>query len=261
MKGIIMAGGAGTRLAPVTKAVNKHLLPVYDKPLIYYSLSTLMLAGVKEFLLISSTSEILNFKNLFKDGSEFGISIKYETQEHPNGIAEGFLIAENFIQDSKVGMILGDNLFYGSGLGQQLTQYSDLTGAQIFAYNVTDPSKYGVITLSDHHEILAIDEKPISPKSNLAVTGLYFYDENVVRIAKDLKPSRRGELEITDVNKKYLQEGNLKVNLLSRGTAWFDTGTFQGLHEASTFVRIIQERQNLSIGDPAEVARIKGWIS
>lgn len=255
-----MAGGLGSRLTPLTITVNKQLLPIHDKPLIYYPLSTLMLAGIREFMLISSPNEIANFQKLFGNGEQFGITIKFGVQAEPKGIAQGFLVAEKFISGHKVGFILGDNLFHGHGLGRQLAQYSDLDGAQIFAYQVADPQSYGVVELDDSGEIICIEEKPIKPKSNLAVTGLYFYDEEVVDIAKSLKPSARGELEITDLNRAYLEKRKLSVSILSRGTAWLDTGTFEGLHDASSYIRIVQERQNASIGDPADVARAQGWI-
>ena len=255
-----MAGGSGSRLAPLTKTVNKQLLPIFDKPLIYYPLSTLMLAGIREFMLISSPSEIGNFQKLFGQGEEFGISIEYGVQAEPKGIAQGLLVAEKFIAGHKVGFILGDNLFHGHGLGRQLAQHNQINGAQIFAYSVADPRSYGVVEISDSGKILGIEEKPHKPKSDLAVTGLYFYDEEVVSIAKLLKPSARGELEITDVNRAYLERNQLSVSVLSRGTAWLDTGTFEGLHDASSYIRIVQERQNASIGNPYDVAKAQGWI-
>jgi glucose-1-phosphate thymidylyltransferase len=219
-----------------------------------------MLAGIREFLLISSPIEIISFQRLFGNGEQFGISIEYGIQEQPNGIAEGFLVAEKFITGHKVGFILGDNLFHGHGLGRQLSKYHNITGAQIFAYAVANPRSYGVVEIDDFGKIVGIEEKPQIPKSNLAVTGLYFYDEEIISIAKSLKPSARGELEITDVNKIYLERNNLKVSVLSRGTAWLDTGTFEGLHDASSYVKIVQERQNSSIGNPFDVAVAQGWI-
>ena len=255
-----MAGGAGSRLAPLTKTVNKQLLPIYDKPLIYYPLSTLMLAGIREFMLISSPSEIGNFQRLFGNGEQFGISIVYGAQPEPKGIAQGILVAEKFITDHKVGFILGDNLFHGHGLGRQLAEYKNVEGAQIFVYAVADASSYGVVELDKFDKVVGLVEKPQTPKSNLAVTGLYFYDEQVVSIAKSLKPSARGELEITDVNRVYLEREQLCVNVLSRGTAWLDTGTFEGLHDASSYIKIVQERQNASIGNPYDVAKAQGWI-
>lgn len=260
MRGVIMAGGSGSRLAPLTKAVNKQLLPIFDKPLIYYPLSTLMLAGIREFMLISSPNEISNFQGLFRSGEQFGISIEYGVQENPKGIAQGLLIAEKFVTGHKVGFILGDNLFHGHGLGRQLCEHNNVTGAQIFAYSVADPRSYGVVEIDNYGKVVGIEEKPETPKSNLAITGLYFYDEEVVSIARSLKPSARGELEITDVNRIYFERDELKVSVLSRGTAWLDTGTFEGLHDASSYIRIIQERQNASIGNPFDVAVAQGWI-
>lgn len=255
-----MAGGSGSRLAPLTRTVNKQLLPVFDKPLIYYPLSTLMLTGIRDFMLISSPSEISNFQRLFGNGEELGISIEYGIQAEPKGIAQGILVAEKFITGHKVGFILGDNLFHGHGLGRQLAEHFSVSGAQIFAYAVANPRSYGVVEIDQFGKVLGIEEKPKNPKSNLAVTGLYFYDEEVVSIAKSLKPSARGELEITDVNKIYLERGQLQVSVLSRGTAWLDTGTFEGLHDASSYIRIVQERQNASIGNPYDVAKTQGWI-
>lgn len=255
-----MAGGSGSRLAPLTKTVNKQLLPVFDKPLIYYPLSTLMLAGIREFMLISSPSEITNFQKLFGNGEQFGITIEYGVQVEPKGIAQGLLVAEEFIAGQKVGFILGDNLFHGHGLGRQLAEHNQINGAQIFAYQVADPTSYGVVEIDKDGLVIGIEEKPQIPKSNLAVTGLYFYDEEVVSIAKSLKPSARGELEITDVNRIYLERDLLSVSILSRGTAWLDTGTFEGLHDASSYIKIVQERQNASIGNPFDVAKTQGWI-
>ncbi len=255
-----MAGGSGSRLFPLTKTVNKQLLPIFDKPLIYYPLSTLMLAGIREFMLISSPEEINNFQRLLGSGEQFGISIEYGVQEQPKGIAEGLLVAEKFISGHKVGFILGDNLFHGHGLGRQLAEYKNVIGAQIFAYAVADPRSYGVVEIDTDGKVVAIEEKPQTPNSNLAVTGLYFYDEEVVSIAKSLKPSGRGELEITDVNRNYLERDRLRVSVLSRGTAWLDTGTFEGLHDASSYIKIVQERQNASVGNPFDVAVAQGWI-
>ena len=255
-----MAGGSGSRLTPLTKVVNKQLLPIFDKPLIYYPLCTLMLAGLRELMLISSPSEINNFQRLLGTGEQFGISIEYGVQKQPKGIAEGFLVAEKFISGHKVGFILGDNLFHGHGLGRRLAEHNNVSGAHIFAYVVAEPRSYGVVEIDDFGKVIGIEEKPQTPKSNLAVTGLYFYDEEVVLIAKSLKPSARGELEITDVNRIYLERDQLKVSVLSRGTAWLDTGTFEGLHDASSYIKIVQERQNASIGNPSDVAVAKGWI-
>ena len=260
MRGVIMAGGSGSRLSPLTKAVNKQLLPIYDKPLIYYPLTTLMLAGIREFIIVTSPHEISNFQKLIGTGEQFGISVEYGSQAEPKGIAEGFLVAEKFITGHKVGFILGDNLFHGHGLGRQLEEHSEVIGAQIFAYQVADPTSYGVVDIDMNGRVIDIEEKPKSPKSKLAVTGLYFYDEEIVQITKSLKPSPRGELEITDVNRVYLQRGQLNVNILSRGTAWLDTGTFEGLHDASAYIKIVQERQNASIGDPFDVAKSRGWV-
>jgi glucose-1-phosphate thymidylyltransferase len=255
-----MAGGSGSRLAPLTKTVNKQLLPVFDKPLIYYPLSTLMLAGIREFMLISSPKDIVNFQSLFGNGEQFGISMEYAPQAEPKGIAQGILVAEKFISGHKIGFILGDNVFHGHGLGRQLAEHNQINGAQIFAYQVADPTSYGVVEIDKSGLVIGIEEKPQIPKSNLAVTGLYFYDQEVVSIAKSLKPSARGELEITDVNKVYLERSQLNVSVLSRGTAWLDTGTFDGLHDASSYIKIVQERQNASIGNPYDVAKTQGWI-
>ena len=255
-----MAGGSGTRLAPLTKVVNKQLLPVFDKPLIYYPLSTLMLSGIREIMLISSPNQIERFRELFGDGSQFGIDLNFAVQPEPRGIAEGILLAESFIAGHKVGFILGDNLFHGYGLGRQLSMHREIQGAHIFAYQVSDPTNYGVVELDSHGRLIGIEEKPEYPKSNLAITGLYFYDETVLEISKSLRPSKRGELEITDVNKCYLQLGDLNMSLLSRGTAWLDTGTFEGLHDAASYIKVVQERQNSSIGNPHDVALAQGWI-
>ncbi len=255
-----MAGGSGSRLAPLTITVNKQLLPIFDKPLIYYPLSTLMLAGIREFMLISSPNEIQNFQKLLGNGEPFGVSIEYEVQSEPKGIAHGLLLAEDFIVGHKTGLILGDNLFHGHGLGRQLAEHNDINGAQIFAYGVADPKNYGVVEVNDSGKVIGIEEKPQNPKSNLAVTGLYFYDEEVISIAKTLQPSARGELEITDLNRVYLERNELNVSILSRGTAWLDTGTFEGLHDASSYIKIVQERQNASVGNPYDVAKAQGWI-
>lgn len=255
-----MAGGSGTRLHPVTKGVNKHLLPIYNKPLIYYPLTTLMLTGIKEILVISSPSEIGVFNNLLGDGSQFGIELSYKTQEQPKGIAQGILIAQDFIEGHNVGFILGDNVFHGVGLGRQLGQYQDIKGAQIFAYHVKDPRSYGVVEIDADGKAISLEEKPLEPKSQLAVTGLYFYDKRAAMFAQQLKPSARGELEITDLNKRYLELDELNVALLSRGTAWLDTGTFESLHDASSYIRLVEERQDVRIGDPVDAATSQGWI-
>ena len=254
-----MAGGTGSRLSPVTTAVNKHLLPVFDKPLIYYPLSTLMLAGIREILLISSPREISNFELLLGSGEQFGITIDYAVQRKPNGIAEGITLGRDFIKGHKVGFILGDNLFHGAGLGRQLAMYQDINGAQVFAYPVRDPENYGVVEIHTDGTILNLTEKPKIFRSNLAVTGLYFYDEQVSDLVEQVIPSARGELEITDLNELYLKLGRLNVTVLSRGTAWLDTGTFSGLHDAASYIKIVQERQNSLIGDPYDVAISQGW--
>ncbi len=255
-----MAGGKGTRLSPLTQAVNKHLLPVFDKPLIYYPLTTLILAGIREIALISSPNELPQFRKLLGDGSKFGISLSYLNQDRPSGIAEGLRLGADFIGKEKIALILGDNIFHGFGLGTHLKQYTDLDGGQIFAYQVKNPSEFGVVELGKNNEILSLEEKPINPKSDKAITGLYFYDNNAIKFAQDLMPSQRGELEITDLNRKYFEINKMKVSLLSRGTAWLDTGTFAGLHDAATYIRILEERQGLKIGDPLEASSHQGWI-
>jgi glucose-1-phosphate thymidylyltransferase len=260
MRGVIMAGGSGSRLHPLTKSVNKHLLPVFDKPLIYYPLTTLMLAGIREFALVTSPGEVEKFTQLLGDGSQFGIEIRYVEQPQPSGIAQGLTLTRNFILGAKVGFILGDNLFHGLGLGRQLAQHQNVTGAQIFTYQVSNPESYGVVELGADGEIVDLHEKPKNPPSNLAITGLYFYDEEVSDLAASLMPSARGELEITDLNRLYLNKSSLKMTVLSKGTAWLDTGTFTGLHDASSYIRIVEERQNSKIGDPLEAAQNQGWI-
>jgi glucose-1-phosphate thymidylyltransferase len=261
MKGIILAGGTGSRLAPLTEAITKQLLPVYDKPLIYYPISTLMLAGIREILLISSGRDQDRFRDLLGDGSKWGLSISYQIQEKPKGIADAFLLGEDFIGGQNVALALGDNIFHGSGLGGQLQLNSELSGALIFGYEVSNPSEYGVVTLNQFGEPTSIEEKPVDSISKLAVPGLYFYDSNVVQITKMIKPSDRNELEITAVNNEYLKLNKLKVVVLTRGTAWLDTGTPESLHDAATYVRLIEQRQGLKICCPEEIAWRKEWIS
>ncbi|MDG1440126.1 MAG: glucose-1-phosphate thymidylyltransferase RfbA [Flavobacteriales bacterium] len=260
MKGIILAGGSGTRLHPLTLAVSKQLMPVYNKPMIYYPLSTLMHAGIREILFITTPHDQPLFKHLLGDGSKLGCRFEYQIQPEPNGLAQAFVIGKNFIGKDKVALILGDNIFYGSGMGKKLESSTDPDGGYIFAYRVNDPERYGVVEFDDNHKAISIEEKPLAPKSNYAVPGLYFYDNNVIKIAENLKPSPRGEYEITDVNKVYLESGALKVKTLPRGTAWLDTGTFRSLIQASNFVQTIEERQGFGVGCIEAVAYSNGFI-
>lgn len=261
MKGIILAGGSGTRLHPLTLAMSKQMMPVYDKPMIYYPLSCLMMAGIRDILIISTPQDLPNFERLLGDGKSLGCNFSYKVQEQPNGLAQAFVIGEEFIGADKVALILGDNIFYGSGLAELLQSNNNPDGGVVYAYHVSDPERYGVVEFDESNKVVSIEEKPLQPKSNYAVPGLYFYDNTVVEIAKQIKPSARGEYEITDVNKEYLNRGKLKVSILNRGTAWLDTGTFASLMQAGQFVQVIEERQNLKIGCIEEVAYRMGYIS
>ena len=261
MRGIILAGGSGTRLHPITMGVSKQLVPVYDKPMVYYPLSTLMLAGIREVLVITTPHDADQFERLLGDGSQYGIEISFAQQPAPEGLAQAFTIGADFIGDDTVALVLGDNIFYGPGFGRDLSRFKDIDGAAVFAYWVSEPSAYGVVEFDKDGTALSLEEKPTHPRSNYAIPGLYFYDNDVVKIARDLKPSPRGEYEITDVNRAYLEQGRLRVQVLDRGTAWLDTGTFDSLSDASNFIRTVEHRQGLKIGSPEEIAWRQGFLS
>jgi glucose-1-phosphate thymidylyltransferase len=261
VKGIVLAGGSGTRLYPITKGVSKQLMPVYDKPMVYYPISTLMLAGIREILIITTPEDQPSFQRLLGDGSALGCRFEYAIQDAPNGLAEAFIIGREFIGDDKVALVLGDNIFYGQDFGDQLAKYTDVDGAAVFAYHVADPERYGVVEFDADRKALSIEEKPLAPKSNYAVVGLYFYDNDVVQIAASIEPSSRGELEITTINQRYLEAGRLAVETMGRGTAWLDTGTFASMMQASQFMQVVEERQGLKIGCIEEIAWEQGYIS